>query len=227
MIRKGILFVVALFSMGLLNAQSIGFGAKVGLNFNRLPGSDNTASAVGFHGGLFGTVKFLGVGARAELLVSGKGAETTINYNNLTLQSGVTTAGSIVTKANLWYVDIPILFEYKLPVIPIYFNIGSQFSLLLNNKLESVNVNSITQLSSTSLETLKSNIEKDFNFKNSDVALVVGVGVTILKIDAGIRYTLGLTQVSNFQSTASSIKTLSDVNLKNHSFQVYLGFKFL
>lgn len=223
--KQGFLLIIALFVSAWVQAQSLGFGAKVGLNLNRLPGGKEAAVAAGFHAGVFGTVKILGVGARAELLISGKGGETTIDYTNTNVTTQAKSVQSLVSNANLWYLDVPILFEYKLPVIPIYFNVGPQFSFLLNDKVSLSNVSVPT--SSADVNAITDELKKQFAFNSSEVALVLGAGVTVFKIDAGIRYTLGLTKASNFNTTATAVNALSSVDLKNHVFQVYVGFKFL
>ncbi len=222
--KQGFLLIITLFVSAWVQAQSLGFGAKVGLNLNRLPGGKETAVAAGFHAGVFGTVKILGLGARAELLVSGKGGETTIDYTNI--NNGVSSVQSLVSNVNLWYLDVPIMLEYKLPVIPIYFNLGPQFSFLLNDKVSDLSLNSASAAIANPSAAIEE-LQKQFSFNGSEVALVAGVGVTVFKIDAGIRYTLGLTQASNFNTTAGAINALSNANLKNHVFQVYVGFKFL
>jgi len=213
--KKFSLLLVALLGFwGVGFAQlPIDLGVKAGLNLNSLPGGSNSTTAAGFHGGVFAGVKFLGIGARAELLVSGKGSETTLQYKDLS--SSAATVYNVVSKVNLWYLDIPIMFDYKLPVLPIHLRVGPQFSFLLNDKVEFQNpLNSSGNPVSINKD--------DFAFNKAEVGLVGDIGVNFLMLDAGVRYNLGLTSVSNFKNL-----TVSDVNLRNSVFQVYVGIKFL
>ncbi|GEM_PF-1921037 len=197
------------------NAQlPIHLGMKLGLNLNSLSGSDKTATATGLHVGPFANVQLGKIGVRAEVLASKKGAETEFNYQ----KPGVSEAFNLVATSDLWYVDVPILLDYKaldLKVAKLHLHLGPQFSFLLSDKLslkETINLSGVDT----------KNLEETFNYKSSDLGLVLGVGVNALMFDAGIRYNLGLSKVSDFDP----VGTLKSADLRNRTFQVYVGFKF-
>jgi len=204
------------------NAQlPVHLGMKLGLNLNSLSGSDKTATATGLHVGPFANVQLGKIGVRAEVLASKKGAETEFQYTEVNASSAISNTFNLVTTSDLWYVDVPILLDYKaldLKVAKLHLHLGPQFSFLLSDKFsikETVQLNANDPINTD-------NLKETFNYKSSDLGLVFGVGVNALMFDAGIRYNLGLSKVSDFDP----VGTLKSADLKNRTFQVYVGFKF-
>lgn len=94
---KKLLFVVVLLLAGAVNAQTLNFGAKAGVNFATLTGDDvdNIDSRTGFHLGLIGEVMLTDrFAVQPEVLYSAQGAEA----------DGATW--------KLDYVAIPIMAKY-------------------------------------------------------------------------------------------------------------------
>jgi hypothetical protein len=102
---------------------------------------------------------------------------------------------------NLTYVDVPILLRvHFLKILDIHA--GPQFSFLAN----------ATQDGDGGDENLKDKL------KNSDVSLAFGAGVNLpLKLNLTARYVLGLTDISEIE----------DVEIKNSTFQLTLGFRII
>ncbi len=97
-------------------------------------------------------------------------------------------------KVNLDYIAVPIMLRFK-PVSLLSLEVGPQFSFLTGaNKAD---VGSI----------------KD-QLKNNDFGLGFGAGLNLpLGLNAGIRYVLGFTNISN----------VSSESIKNRTFQIYVG----
>ena len=201
--KKAVLFFIAFAFFSVAQAQ-INIGVKAGLNLASLPSDFESASAVGFHGGIWAKVGAGPVGFRPELLISTKGGETTINSSDPA--SGFT---SLTNDVNLVYADVPLLLEFS-PVPILKVHVGPQFSFLLSDK---VDVNNF----SGSVDA----IEAAYDFNDLDLGLVFGLGVTVLKFDAGIRYNLGLSKVSEF-----NLAGIQNTDFKNSVIQVSIGYKF-
>ena len=201
--KKAVLFFIAFAFFSVAQAQ-INIGVKAGLNLASLPSDFESASAVGFHGGIWAKVGAGPVGFRPELLISTKGGETTINSSDPA--SGFT---SLTNDVNLVYADVPLLLEFS-PVPILKVHVGPQFSFLLSDK---VDVNNF----SGSVDA----IEAAYDFNDLDLGLVFGLGVTVLKFDAGIRYNLGLSKVSEF-----NLAGIQNTDFKNSVIQISVGYKF-
>lgn len=100
---------------------------------------------------------------------------------------------------NLDYFSIPVLLRYK-PVSLLSIEAGPQFSSLLSAVDKSGN-----------------NIEDDF--KNSDFGLALGATLHLpLGINGGLRYVWGFANVNELEN---------DREIKNRSFQIFVGWTFL
>ena len=98
--KKTILLSFAIIAVNFVNAQSVHFGIKGGLNFSNLKGSLDAADyKVGFHAGVLTHIHISKEFAlQPELTYSNQGGEQT--YNNTDI------------KHNLNYVNIPVLAQY-------------------------------------------------------------------------------------------------------------------
>lgn len=193
-------------------------GIKGGLNLNALSGKKKTATAIGYHFGPFASVQLGKMGLRTEILASKKGGETELEYTNKI--KDIKQITSVVTESDIWYADIPILLDYRvlnLKVAKVHLHAGPQFSFLMSKKLKLMDA---VSLKDKSID--KDQLKDAFDYKSSDLSLALGVGVQILMIDAGIRYNIGLSKVDKFDSSV-----LQNADLKNRTFQIYVGFKFL
>ena len=100
------------------------------------------------------------------------------------------------------YLHIPILLRYN---INENFNLhaGPQIGLLLSAKSDGQDI-------------------KD-QFKGTDFGASLGAGVDFGKFNGGLRYYLGLSNISDIDT--QGIPGLGDISFKNTSFQIYLGYK--
>ncbi len=211
---KNILFVFFAFALAATaSAQDIHFGLKGGLNLANFSTDLEDQMAVGFHGGLFLSVGTEKIGVRPELLYSTKGAETSINFTSPTSADLL----EINNETTLSYIDVPILLEYK-PIPFLQLHAGPQFSLLLNETNKASLTSGATSLN---LSTFTNSID----YESLDVGLVVGAGVGIAFLDAGVRYTFGVAKVSEFQAIDNA-GDLQDFELRNNVFQIYVGYRF-
>jgi len=192
----GTMCVTALLGAGTANAQlgvkkvaskvvpKVTIGAKIGMNMQKFNGSGfDTKYKSGILGGVFVSVDRKKMGIRVEGLL--KTAKYTV-YN--------TTA-----KVNAVYVDVPLLFEYK--IVPrIWIQAGPQFSSMLSAK-------------SSNGSDLKS------AFNSSDVSAVVGIEAALpLKLTVGARYIYGFNDVNNGSWGGE---------LKSRSLQFSIGYRFM
>jgi hypothetical protein len=200
--KKALLFFLAFTFFSVAHAQ-INFGVKAGLNLASLPSDFESASAVGFHGGIWAKVGAGPVGFRPELLISTKGGETTVSSNDPT--TGFT---DLKNDISLVYADVPLLLEFS-PVPILKVHLGPQFSFLLSDKVDINDASGSVQ-----------NIKDAYDFNSLDLGLVFGLGVTVMKFDAGIRYNLGLSKVSDFNFAG-----VQNTDFKNSVIQVSIGYK--
>jgi hypothetical protein len=181
----------------------IDLGIKAGMNFTRMNG--NTWSGgyrSGVLGGAFASLGVKKIGAQAEVLI----ATTSFNGNG----SNFKAAGLLFNPADststgsfsATYLNIPVLLNLKL-FGNASIQLGPQLTTLLNVKDKDAFLNQPA-----------ANI-----FNQSDFAGVVGVQLNLpLKLNAGVRYTFGLTD-QNISSVGESWKL--------SSIQLHLGFSFL
>lgn len=97
-------------------------------------------------------------------------------------------------KVDVDYIAIPVMLRYK-PVRLLSLEAGPQFSFLTKAKVENVG-------------------DVKNQLKNNDFGLAFGAGLHLpLGLNAGIRYVLGFTNISD----------LSGQSIKNRTFQIYAG----
>lgn len=169
--KKSILAAIMLFSITtVIQAQSVRFGVKAGINYANQNGTDitvntqnyNTTDAItSYHAGLVAEVKlFDRFAIQPELLYSTQGA----TYKNAVEEF----------KNELGYISIPVLAKFYLSK-SLSLDLGPQASFLLSEK-------------------------NDFDCKDSktfEFAAVGGLGLNITKnLFVQARYGLGLTEAS-------------------------------
>lgn len=207
MLKKTILLFVLL-SSSLIGFAQIDLGIKGGVNTSHFFSEAKNTVAIGYHAGLWSTVKLAGIGIRGEILYSTKGAKVEVLDDNI--------GGQLLRVTNdvkLSYIDVPILLEFS-PVPVLKLHLGPQFSFLVNDNIK-------TEFKSGSLQSGTQAFKDAYEFESLDVAAVLGIGLGVSKFDAGARYNIGLTKVSNFKYLSAK-----DVDFKNGVFQLYVGFKF-
>ncbi len=197
--------IAAVFFSGTANAQlpgvkkvsealpKVDLGLKLGANFNQLAGTSfKKAYQPGIVAGAFFGVRKGKFGGRIEGLVSSAKYTYTLT---------ATTNG---TYKNL-YLDIPLMFEYKL-LNRLWAQAGPQYSKVLN--------------SSTDLPLSAGTVAKDY-FKPS-FSGVLGLEARLpAHMRVGARYILGLTDIKNASVTAASGAW------HTRTIQAYVGYNFL
>lgn len=162
-------------------------GVKLGVNMQQLTGNswDNSYKA-GFTGGAFVGVTKNKIGVQGEVLV--KSAKLDLK-------------GSGVPGVDFMYLDIPVMFEYKI-VSRLWVQVGPQFSTMITAKQSGTDVKK--------------------NFNTTDFAAVLGIQANLpLHLTAGARYILGVTNINN--ESVSGTKEAWN----NRSIQLYIGYRIL
>ncbi len=181
----------------------IDLGIKAGMNFTRMAGKTWSGGyRSGVLGGAFASLGVKKIGAQAEVLV----ATTSFTGNGSSFKSAgllLTPNDSTSTGSfSAAYLNIPVLLNLKL-FGNAMIQLGPQFVAPLNVKDKDGFLNQPA-----------TNI-----FNTSDIAGVVGLQLNLpLKLNAGVRYTFGLTD-QNVSSVGESWKM--------SSIQLHLGFSFL
>jgi hypothetical protein len=164
---KKILFAILMVTTGFwAQAQMLDFGLKAGLNFSNLSNNrpdlyEGTAGATGFLAGVYGRAGILGFFVQPEVVYSQrKGAFTS-------------KADGTAVINTLSYIDVPVLFGYKLTFARI--NIGPNFQFL-------------TGASQSATDKARDpNFSKD-NYNSSTIGFQAGVGIDLLKLSLDLRY---------------------------------------
>jgi hypothetical protein len=180
-------------------SQTLGFGAKAGLNFSKLSNNVNTMrgseNATGFVGGVFARAGLLGFFVQPEVLYSQRKGAFTSN------------ADSTAVTNTLSYIDVPVLVGYKLLFARI--NFGPNFQFLVNARQDA---NSASK---------DPNFSKD-NFKSSAVGFQAGIGVDLMKLSLDLRYD------GNFGSLGNKVdrngQTI-DYSTRASMWQLTLGYR--
>ncbi|HEX8327929.1 MAG TPA: porin family protein [Hymenobacter sp.] len=197
-------------------SRNTGFGIKGGYNVSELKGSGsnlfpNSNSLSSFNAGVYGQVGFNNFASmQVELLYIRKGFRTD--------ETTVTTGGVATTYAardnRLDYLELPVLFVGNITET-LSFHIGPQVSLLTKVKSGS--------------EDLDLN---DNGYNSIDYGAIGGVEARLGPARLGVRYDLSLGKiyengtVVRYNNTAISANPISDDDIRNQSFQVYLGLGF-
>ena len=110
------------------------------------------------------------------------------------------SSASSTAYINALYIDVPVLFQYKI-VNRLWAQAGPQFSILASAKDQNSD-------------------DKKENYKTTDISGVLGLQAILpVHLIAGARYIYGFSDINNVSAITSTIK--------NRSFQIYLGFRFL
>ena len=190
-----------------------GFGIKGGYNVSDLKGSGsgifpNSNSLSSFNAGVYAQAGFNNFASmQVELLYIRKGFQTD--------QTTVTTAGTTSTVAardnRLDYLELPLLFVGNITET-LSFHFGPRVSLLTKVKSGDEDLD------------LKAN-----GYNSLDYGVVGGAEARLGPARLGVRYDLGLGKiykdgtVVRYNNTALFANGISDDNIHNQTFQVYLG----
>jgi hypothetical protein len=171
---KRISLLALLISAGLtMNAQTINFGLKGGLNLATIDNNENNNinNRLGFHGGLFANIPVSSqIAVQPEAVYSVQGAKYPIGNDEVNLA--------------LNYVNIPVMVQAMVGR-GFYAQAGPQLGILTGT--------------ADKVNDVETGFVSTDDFKKTDVSLGVGLGykgISGFGIDA--RYNLGLTNINNF-----------------------------
>ena len=153
---KKLFFIASILFLGITttNAQSIRIGGKIGANFSDLDSATPTGgNKTGFHiGGLLELKLLDNLGLQPELLYSTQGSKD----------------------LKLEYLSVPILLKFYMVSDTFSFELGPQFSVLIND-----------------------DAPKTFDSKTADLATVFGLGYNLTDtIFVQGRYVYGISEIS-------------------------------
>ena len=166
----------------------VALGLKAGANFHQMTGAGfDDAYKVGLFGGAFLGVSKNKMGVQVEGLVKN-------------VRVDAASSSSAYVKST--YLDIPVLFTYRL--IPrVSLQVGPQYTMLL----------SAQDNAKTDVKSL---------YKSSEVSGALGLEVRLpVHLTAGARYIMGFSDVNN-----NKVATATDA-WRNRSIQVHVGFRLL
>ncbi len=153
---KKIILLTTVLLLGLtsVQAQSLRLGAKIGANFSNLDSSAPTGgNQTGFH-----------VGGLLELKV----------LDNLAIQPELLYSKQGSKDLKLEYLSLPVLLKFYMTSDKFSFELGPQFSVLINDDVPS-----------------------SFDSKTADLATVVGLGYNLTDmIFVQARYVYGMSEIS-------------------------------
>jgi len=223
--KKVLLSAVALFVFGVASAQ-VKFGVKGGVNFATFTGAGadliDAKMKVGFNVGGFAEIKFNDKFAlQPELLYSLQGAKGVSTDSNGLLNS------SEDVKQNLSYLNVPVMVKFY-PIKSLYVEAGPQVGFLVSAKEKTdgteIDFNEVS--GNEELVNVSTNEDvKDF-YKSIDFDFNIGAGYEFTEnLFAGVRYSIGLTDVSDVPTTISFFG-VSGFEMKNNVLSLSLGYKF-
>jgi Outer membrane protein beta-barrel domain len=214
---KVILFTIIFSpSFAQFKPKTFEFGPKIGLNVTTVvnfdPSKLTNKLALNYQGGVFARYNNGKFSIQPELIYQTKGAtyKTDFNKTDVNITSGVSTVVSktVSGKDAYKYVSVPVLFGFS-PLKNIYLETGPEFSWALNKGKK---------------VTDKTIFGPD---KATDKGWIIGTRINMLDalslFSLNIRYTQGLTNVSN---TLSKVDGLTPLILKNRALQVSVTYTF-
>jgi hypothetical protein len=197
-------------------SRNTGFGIKGGYNVSDLKGSGsnlfpNSNSLSAFNAGVYGQVGFSNFASvQVEVLYIRKGFRT----DETTLTTGGVSTTYAARDNRLDYLELPVLFVGNITET-LSFHVGPQVSLL------------------TKVKSGSEDLDLDENGYNSlDYGAIGGVEARLGPARLGVRYDLSLGKiykngtVVRYNNTAVFANPISDDDIRNQSFQVYLGLGF-
>lgn len=199
--KKIIAVLLVIFFASKVQAQSIEAGVKAGINVSSLskaPNLGDANSTTGFVFGGFVRTSAAGFFIQPEILFTQRRGVFTDDSTKLTVTNTLT------------YLDVPILFGYKLAVFR--FSAGPNFQFLMGANQDAPDI-------------LKDpNFSKD-NFNAASVGIQVGVGVNLGKINLDARYDGSIGDLGKTITTASG-KQVS-YSTRANMFQLTIGYRIL
>ena len=195
--KRMVSLLSVLFLLTAAHAQKLDFGGKVGANLTKIDGvSFKNGYDLNYQLGFFGEIDFTkDFGIQPEVLFSQTTSKVDSGFSTI---YGQLPSQLISRNVKLNYLNIPVLLRLNAGKF-LTFNVGPQFSVLVNDK-----------------ENLVSNGKHAF--KSGDLAAIFGAQVNISKLRIYGRYNVGLNNVNDITNSNK---------WKNQQLQIGVGIKLL
>jgi opacity protein-like surface antigen len=207
--KKIIFSSLLVLAMSFTYGQKAHFGIKGGLNSSNFIGDTDGVdfkSRIGFNVGAFATIKLSEkITLQPEILYSTQGAK--VSNVTMIIMEDILTLADI--KVNLSYINVPVMIKYYV-ADKLNLEVGPQIGFLTSAE------------SSTHYDVSNQTVDDDIkdSFESVDFGLNFGAGYDFTKnISAGIRYNLGLANISKTESG-------DDSKIENSVFSLSIGYKF-
>ncbi|KIA99659.1 hypothetical protein OA88_19535 [Flavobacterium sp. JRM] len=201
--KKITLSIIAVLAFGFSNAQEVRFGVKGGINLSTLTGDIYDASSkVGFQVGGFAEIKLSDkFFVQPELLYSTQGAKSKVSAYDFSSESNF----------KFGYLNVPVMAKYYV-MDKFSLEAGPQIGFLVSAKNDYSY--SVLGYNESGKEDVKD------QFKSIDFGVNFGAGYDFTEnISAGVRYNLGLSNITDFGDG-------DNAKFKNSVFSLSVGYKF-
>lgn len=185
---KKILFTtVAIMALGLMNAQEVKYGAKVGLNLSNVTGDiEDTKNKTGLLIGGYAEIKVTDkFSVQPEISYSAQGTKAEDSYSDM--YGSITI--DLTQKLN--YLNVPVMAKYYVDK-KFYLEAGPQIGFLLSAEQKAVAKGIYYGESVYETET----VDNKSSLNSTDFGINIGLGFNFTdKIGANLRYTSGLSDI--------------------------------
>ena len=192
---KKILFTtVAIMAFGLMNAQEVKYGAKVGLNLSNVTGDiEDTKNKTGLLIGGYAEIKVTDkFSVQPEISYSAQGTKAEDSYSDM--YGSITI--DLTQKLN--YLNVPVMAKYYVDK-KFYVEAGPQIGFLLSAEQKAVAKG--IYYGETINETEK--VDNKSSLNSTDFGINIGLGFNFTdKIGANLRYTSGLSDIDKEDSNS-------------------------
>lgn len=207
--KKVLLTAAAVMTFGLMQAQEVKFGAKVGLNISNVSGDiEESKNKVGFQIGGFAEIKVTDkFSIQPEMLYSTQGTKADQTYADADGSFNI----DLTQKLN--YLNIPVMAKYYVDK-KFYVEAGPQIGFLLSaeQKAEASGVYFGQPVNETETVDNKSSLN------STDFGVNIGLGYNFSdKVGANLRYTSGLSDVD---------KDAKDSEIYNSNIGISISYNF-
>ena len=207
--KKVLLTAAAVMTFGLMQAQEVKFGAKVGLNISNVSGDiEESKNKVGFQIGGFAEIKVTDkFSIQPEMLYSTQGTKADQTYTDADGSFNI----DLTQKLN--YLNIPVMAKYYVDK-KFYVEAGPQIGFLLSaeQKAEASGVYFGQPVNETETVDNKSSLN------STDFGVNIGLGYNFSdQVGANLRYTSGLSDVD---------KDAKDSEIYNSNIGISISYNF-
>ncbi len=186
-----------LMGLGMTNAQDIKFGAKTGLNFANVSNvsypNEKSSSRIAFHLGAMAEIKLNEQFAiQPELLYSAQGFKRD-GVRGVEEMYGYKVYFDADVTAKMTYINVPVMAKYFV-MEGLSLEAGPQLGILVSATGSYDNIKADGGYGTLNINPKDEDIKDDFS--SIDFGLNFGASYTYNNIYAGLRYNLGLTNIT-------------------------------